>query len=146
MSSNADRAAILTDALRAAVTGDTETLTRVYTDDVQAWTPARSVSSAAELLAEAARRDDAFSEVDVEVTPLDVGGQHACAEWRVTMTHSGPLTVRDGASLPATGATVTLYGVTVAEFRGDRICGLRQYWDELAVYEQLGLVGAADPD
>ena len=39
---------------------------------------------------------------------------------------------------------MTVYGVTVAEFRGDRIRSLRQHWDELTVYEQLGLVG--DPD
>jgi hypothetical protein len=30
--------------------------------------------------------------------------------------------------------------VTVAEFRGDRICSLRQYWDELSLFEQLGLL------
>ena len=27
---------------------------------------------------------------------------------------------------------------SVAEFRGDRICSLRQYWDELSVFDQLG--------
>ena len=36
---------------------------------------------------------------------------------------------------------IALHGVTVAEFRGDRICALRQYWDELSVFDQLGLLG-----
>jgi ketosteroid isomerase-like protein len=35
---------------------------------------------------------------------------------------------------------MTLHGITVAEFRGDRICSLRQYWDELSVFDQLGLL------
>jgi hypothetical protein len=34
-----------------------------------------------------------------------------------------------------------------AEFRGDRICSLRQYWDELTVFDQLGLLhGDGEPD
>jgi ketosteroid isomerase-like protein len=39
-----------------------------------------------------------------------------------------------------TGVQITLHGITVAEFRGDRICSLRQYWDELSVFDQLGLL------
>jgi hypothetical protein len=35
---------------------------------------------------------------------------------------------------------VTLYGITVAEFRDDRISSLRQYWDELSLFDQLGLL------
>jgi hypothetical protein len=35
---------------------------------------------------------------------------------------------------------VTFHGITVAEFLGDRICSLRQYWDELSVFDQLGLL------
>jgi ketosteroid isomerase-like protein len=78
--------------------------------------------------------------MELEVTPLDAGGEFACAEWRVTMTHSGKLALRDGAVVEPTGLQVILNGVTVAEFRGERICSLRQYWDELAVFEQLGLL------
>jgi hypothetical protein len=40
----------------------------------------------------------------------------------------------------STGVRVTLHGITVAELRGDRICALRQYWDELSVFDQLGLL------
>ena len=68
-----------------------------------------------------------------------------CAEWRITMTHTGPLAVRDGAIVEPTGRVVTINGVTVAEFRAGRICSLRQYWDELSVFEQLGLLHDEDP-
>ena len=143
MTSTAERSEILVHALRAAVSGDAATLASLYTDDIKAWTPTRSASSAAELIAELERRDGAFSEIEVEITPLEVGSDYACAEWRVTMAHTGDLELRD-AVVPTTGLRIAVNGVTVAEFEADRICALRQYWDELAVYEQLGLVGEID--
>jgi ketosteroid isomerase-like protein len=140
MTSNATRAATLVQALRGSVHGDRDALAGVYTDDVKAWTPALSASSARELLAEFERRDEAFSDIELEVIPLDVGSDYACAEWRVTMTHTGNLVLREGVGIEPTGLRVTVNGVTVAEFRGDRICALRQYWDELTVFDQLGLL------
>jgi ketosteroid isomerase-like protein len=140
VTSNADRAALLVRALRASLAGDRDQLDDLYTDDVKTWTPAHSTSSRRELVAELDRRDEAFSDVALEVTPLDVGGHHAAVEWRVTMTHSGPLRVGDTEIVEPTALRVGINGVTVAEFRDGRICALRQYWDELAVYDQLGLV------
>jgi limonene-1,2-epoxide hydrolase len=139
MTSNEERASTLERALRAGIGGDRDTLEAVFTEDVQAWTPALSTSSRAELVAELDRRDEAFSDVELDVVPLDVGGEYACVEWGVTMTHSGTITLDDRIIAP-TGIRVTLYGVTVAEFHGQRICSLRQYWDEFAVLEQLGLM------
>jgi ketosteroid isomerase-like protein len=141
MTTAARRGEILARALHAAVRADRSTLATLFTADVKAWTPAQSASSAAELLRELERRDNAFSGIELDVRPHEVDGDFACAEWRVTMTHSGDLALRDGEVVPATGVQVTINGVTVAEFEGDRICALRQYWDELAVYEQLGLIG-----
>lgn len=140
MSSNAARAEMLVRALLASVEGDRDTVAKLFAEDVQAWTPARSASSLEELLANFQERDDAFSDWALDATPLDVGGDYACVEWTVEMTHSGPLMLREGAQLEPTGLRVTLNGVAVAEFDGDRICGLRQYWNELSLLEQLGLL------
>ena len=140
MNANAARAGVLVRALRAGVERDRDAINDLCTDDVRAWTPALSTASRTELIAELERRDDAFSEVELEVAPLEVDGEIACVEWSVTMTHTGPLAVAGGAIIEPTGVRVTLNGVTVAEFRGDRICSLRQYWDELAVFDQLGLL------
>ena len=60
------------------------------------------------------------------------------------MTHTGPLAIADGLMVEPTGTRISIQGVTIAEFRGDRICALRQYWDELSVFEQLGLVSGED--
>jgi ketosteroid isomerase-like protein len=140
MTTNASRAATLVRALQASIAGDSAAVKELYTDDVKAWAPALSASSAAELAAEFERRDDAFSDIELEVAPLDVAGDYACVEWSVSMTHSGPLTLPDGLVLEPTGVHVTINGATIAEFHGDRICSFRQYWDEFAVLEQLGVL------
>lgn len=144
MTSNAARATALARALRAGLEGDGGTIRDLCTEDVKAWTPTFAASSVSEVEAELGRRDHAFSDVDLEVAALDVGGDHACAEWSVTMTHSGPLELADGQVVEPTGTRVTVNGATVAEFRGERICSLRQYWDGLAVLEQIGLEADAD--
>jgi ketosteroid isomerase-like protein len=140
MTSNASRATALVRALQAGLDGDGSVVRDLCTEDVKAWTPALSASSLAELAAELERRDLAFSDIELEVAPLDVSGDYACAEWSVTMTHTGPLVLAGGEVVEPTGTRITLNGATVAEFRGDRICSLRQYWDELAVFEQIGLM------
>ena len=144
MTSNEVRATTLVRALRAGIEGDRDALHAVFTDDVRAWTPALSTTSLTDLIDELDRRDDAFSDVELDVVPLDVGGDFACVEWAVAMTHTGPLTLADDTSIEPSGIRVTLHGVTVAEFHGERICSLRQYWDEFAVLEQLGVTTAVE--
>jgi ketosteroid isomerase-like protein len=139
MANNVERAATLIRALEASVTGDSSVVAELFTDDVRGWAPAVSVSSAAELAGELEDRDESFSDIELDVSPLDVGGDRAAVEWIVTLTHSGPLEVDDVVIEP-TGARVSLHGMTVAEFAGDRICSFRQYWDEVELLEQLALI------
>lgn len=149
MSSNIERAEQLARALRAALEGDRDTVGELCTPDVKAWTPRLSTSSRDELLGAMELRDPAFSDLALETYPLDVGGDFACVEWMVTMTHTGPLELAGGDVLDPTGHQVTAIGVTVAEFRGAHICAVRQYWDESALIDQLGpgkpRDGAASP-
>ena len=91
MGSSADRAAVLVQAIEASVTGDSRVVRELYADDVQGWSPVMTVSSAAELAVELEDRQEAFTDIDLEVTPLDVGADQACVEWTATATHSGPL-------------------------------------------------------
>ena len=140
MITNEARATTLVRALRAGIERDRGALAGFCTDDVRAWTPALSTASFAELVEALDRRDDAFSDIDLEVAPLDVGGDYACVEWSVAMTHTGTLALAGDASMEPTGIRVTVHGVTVAEFHDERICSLRQYWDEVEVLEQLGAV------
>ncbi len=139
MTSNAERAATLVDALRAGLARDREVLQRLLTEDVRAWTPSLSTTSLSELIDALERRDPAFADIDLSVAPLDVGGDYACVEWTVEMTHVGAITLADDRRVEPTGIRVAVHGVTVAEFEGERICSVRQYWDEFAVLDQLGV-------
>ncbi len=137
MISSTRRASVLVAALRAAFDRDHEALRSLFTEDVKVWTHHRSFSSLGELVSELEQGDDAFSDAVADVTPLQVGGDYACAEWSVAMTHTGPLEAPGGAVIEPTGVRVVIHGATVAEFRDDRICSLRQYWDELSALEEI---------
>jgi len=144
MTSNESRATTLARALRAGVEGDRAVVEAACTPDIRVWAPGLSAASLPALLDALDRRDEAFSDIEVEITPLDVGGDFACVEWTVRMTHTDAVALGDGTRLEPTGERVTLNGATVAEFDGDRICALRQYWDEFAVLEQLGALSAEE--
>ncbi len=137
VTSSTRRASVLVEALRAAFDRDHEALARLFTEDVRVWTPLRSVSSLGDLVSELEHHDDAFSDAVADVVPLEVGGDYACAEWSVAMTHTGPLETSGRAVIEPTGVRVVIHGATVAEFQGERICSLRQYWDELSALEEI---------
>jgi ketosteroid isomerase-like protein len=139
VSDNADRSARLAQALRAGLDGDADAVRELCTPDVAVWTPRFSAASLDDLLAILAGRGSAFSDLELTVYPLDVGGDLACVEWTVSMTHTGALHLDEATRLDPTGLRVTAIGVTVGEFDGDRICALRQYWDEATLLHQLGM-------
>ena len=140
MASNAERAATLVRALEAGIVGDAGAVAELVTAEVKGWTPSRSVSSAADLVAALEDRDSAFSDVELEVSPFDVSGDRACVEWIATLTHSGPFALADDVVAEPTGARVVVHGITVAEFEDDHISSFRQYWNEAELFEQLALV------
>lgn len=137
MGSNADRTAVLVRAIGASVRNDSSLIGELYTENVHGWTPIMSVTSAAELAVEFEDREDAFSDVEVECKLVDVGGEQSCIEWVARATHSGPLVMEGASMIERTGRRVTLRGVTIAEFDGDRICAFRQYWDACTLLRQL---------
>jgi ketosteroid isomerase-like protein len=139
MSEAADRAPIVRSALEAAVTGDVALVERIYTDDVSGWSPTATASSRADLVADLRGRKGIFSDVDLTLDAVDEVGDKVIAEWRLAATHTGALEL-DDLRLDPTGRRVELRGVLIAEFEGDRIKRFRQYWDEVALLEGLGLL------
>ena len=146
MSSNGARAEVLAGVLRALVDGDHAALTRALAHDVTMRAPELTTSTRDELLEALERRDEAFSDVALDVVPLDVGGSRACAEWTLAMRHTGSIELADDTTIAPTGLQIELHGVTVAEFLGDEICSLRQYWNVNSLLEQLGQVGPINPE
>ena len=137
-----NRALIVRSALEAAVTGDEARLEQVYTDDVTGWSPTATATSREDLLADLRGRRGVFSDVDLALDAVDEVGDKVIAEWRLAATHTGPLEL-DELRLDPTGRRVELRGVLIAEFEGERIKRFRQYWDEVALLDGLGLLPEA---
>jgi ketosteroid isomerase-like protein len=137
-----NRALIVQSALEAAVTGNEARLEQVYTDDVTGWSPTATATSREDLLADLRGRRGVFSDVDLALDAVDEVGDKVIAEWRLAATHTGPLEL-DELRLDPTGRRVELRGVLIAEFEGERIKRFRQYWDEVALLDGLGLLPEA---
>jgi ketosteroid isomerase-like protein len=131
------RKAVLLKALEAEVGGASVDLDTLFTDDVVGWSPYASVSGLAALVALAALREIAFSDVVILLRGLDEVGNKAYAEWLIEADHTGPLVLGEDAELEPTGRRVQLAGVTVADFRGGKIRSYRTYFDDLSLIEQI---------
>ena len=129
-------------AVEAVVGAGPDDPSTLFTDDVHTWSPVLNVSSLEELSEAILDRDESLSNVTVAVRSLHAGGNRVMAEWRLDADHTGPFTVSDDLTVPATGRHIHLGGATFAEFRGDKISSLRSYFDEMALMEQL--MGADD--
>ncbi len=89
------------------------------------------------MVALAALRETAFSNVVILVRGLDEVGNRAFAEWVIEADHTGPLILGEDAALEATGRRVTLAGATIADFRDGKIRSYRTYFDDLSLIEQI---------
>jgi hypothetical protein len=121
-----ERSARVLRAVTATVSGDTSSVSELFTEDVVAASPTAMVSSRVELAVELEDQEDDVSEVEVDLGPTVTAGDRVCAEWVASATHTD--TARGPVWPPA--RRVTLRGVTVAEFEGERIRSLRHYWHE----------------
>ena len=84
-----------------------------------------------------ALREEAFSNVAIMIRGLDEVGNKAFAEWLIEADHTGPLVLGEDAVLEATGRHVELAGVTVADFRKEKIRSFRTYFDDASLIEQI---------
>jgi len=131
------RSDVFVHALETVVGAGRDDPQTLFTDDVRSWSPALNATNLAELSEALDDRDDALSNVRVEVRSLHAGGNRVMAEWRVDADHTGPLVVSDDLTVPATGRHIHLGGATFADFRGDKISEFRSYFDEVGLMEQL---------
>ena len=128
---------VLSKALDAEVGGASVDLGDLFTDDVVGWSSYALVSGLDALAQLAALRDEAFSNVVIMFRGVDEVGNRAFAEWLIEADHTGPLVLSDEAVLEPTGRHVQLPGVTVADFREEKIRSYRTYFDDLSLIEQI---------
>jgi ketosteroid isomerase-like protein len=128
---------VLVKALEAEVGGASVNPGSLFTDDVVGWSPITTVSGLTDLADLATVRDTAFSNVVIMFRGLDEVGNKAFAEWLIEADHTGPLVLGDDAVVDATGRHVRMAGVTVADFRGQKIRSFRTYFDDVSLIEQI---------
>ena len=128
---------VLLKALEAEVGGASVDPGTLFTDDVVGWSPIATVSGLADLVDLAADRETTFSNVVIMFRGLDEVGNKAVAEWLIEADHTGPMVLGEDAVLEATGRRVRMAGVTVADFRGEKIRSFRTYFDDVSLIEQM---------
>ena len=128
---------VLLKALEAEVGGASVDRATLFTDDVVGWSPIATVSGLTDLVELAADRETTFSNVVIMFRGLDEVGNKAFAEWLIEADHTGPMVLGEDAVLEATGRHVRMAGVTVADFRGEKIRSFRTYFDDVSLIEQM---------
>jgi ketosteroid isomerase-like protein len=136
-----DCGSLLRRALQAVATGDTDAAAVLFRHDVHVWSPNVVICSRDELLEALGSADDALTDVVLTVDHLDVIGDKAIAEWHATAAFTDPLLVEEDVLIEPTGRQLALAGMSVAEFDGEQIRWLRNYFDDSAFLEQM-LTGA----
>jgi ketosteroid isomerase-like protein len=134
---SASREALFRAAMAALITGDTEHLDQLFTEDVVGWSPILSVTNRQELAEAIGDREDGISNVVIEVDAVDVIGDKVIAEWRLAADHTGPLAIDEDLVVEPSGAHLVLAGASFGEIRGDKICAFRTYFDDAALLEQV---------
>jgi hypothetical protein len=132
-----DRRRVLRRALEACILSDVEVLPDLFTEDVQGWSPNMLVTSLGELAETVADREDALSDVTLQIDALDVFGSKGFVEYRVSAVFSGPFVISDDIVIEPNGGEILLGAALVVEFTGDKISAFRNYFDDAALMEQM---------
>ena len=83
----------------------------------------------------------ALPDLRVWVEAIVADGEDVVIRWRASGTHTG-----DGLGAKATLQPVSFSGITWHRYRGDKLMEGWNYWNHLALVEQLRNVGRTRPD
>ena len=67
-------------------------------------------------------------------------GDNVVTEWTCRFTVTGPMLLPDGTELSAAGKTVMQEGVSVATIKDGKFSTLRDYFDQVDMMRQMGLM------
>ena len=134
------RGAILRRAIEICIQPDDDAIAKLgelFDDDVTVWSPNLFAVGLADLAENLAFRENAFSDVDIQVDALDVFANKGFAEFRVTATFSGPFVIGKEAVIEPNGRQLLLGAAAIADFEGGKIKALRAYFDDATLLEQM---------
>jgi steroid delta-isomerase-like uncharacterized protein len=82
---------------------------------------------------------EAFPDMRVDVKQTIAEGDLVVINMTVTGTHSGPMNMPNGQTIPATGKKISVSGSNSFELANGRILRNSLYYDQLGLMAQLGL-------
>ena len=138
--SETNRGAILRRAIETCIRPDDDAVARLgelFHDEVTVWSPNMLATGVADLAKNLAYRENAFSDVDIQVDALDVFANKGFAEFRVAATFSGPFMIGTETVIEPRGQRLMLGAAVVADFEGGKIKALRAYFDDSTLLEQM---------
>jgi len=100
------------------------------------------ISGREEMRAHEQQEWEGFPDARVEVRQVIDQDSTAVAEFTWAATHTGPLHLPDGSTIPATGKRIELPCVSVMEFKDGLVAAERNYWDQMEAFQQMGLLPA----
>ena len=134
------RGAILRRAIETCIHPDDDAIAKLgelFSDDVTVWSPNLFAVGLTDLAENLAFRENAFSDVDIQVDALDVFANKGFAEFRVTATFSGPFVIGKETVIEPNGQKILLGAAVIADFEGGKIKALRAYFDDATLLEQM---------
>jgi hypothetical protein len=134
------RGAALVRAIETFIRPDDEAIAELgtlFTDDVTVWSPNLLAVGLADLAENLVLREMAFSDVDIQITSLGILGNKGFAEFCVGATFSGPFVVDEEVVIEPNGRQLLLGAAAIADFKGDKIKGVRTYFDDATLLEQM---------
>ena len=134
------RGAVLRRAIETCIAPDDDSIAKLgelFTDDATVWSPNMLAVGLADLAENLAFREEAFSDVDIQIDSLDIFGSRGLAEFRVAATFSGPFVIDEAVVIEPNGQELLLGAAIVADFDGDKIKALRGYFDDASLLEQM---------
>jgi steroid delta-isomerase-like uncharacterized protein len=125
--------------------GDLDACMDLYAEDAVQIMPEGVFQGRSQIQERLIRELDGFSDLTYVVGSFVEQGDAFADEFTISGTHTGPLTLPDGAELPPTGKRVEIRGMEFVQLRDGKIVVDNLYYDSMAVLAQLGLVpqGAA---
>ena len=131
------RGRVLERALKVCMTGEVEALPELFDPEVTGWSPNMLVNSIHVLAKVVAIRDGSLSELSIQIDNLDVFGNKAFAEYRVTAIFSDDFVVDEETVIRPNHREIVLGAAIVAEFTGDKISAFRNYFDDASLMDQM---------
>ena len=135
-----NRGAILRRAIETCISPDDDAIAKLgelFHDEVTVWSPNLLAVGLADLAKNLAYRENAFSDVDIQIDALDVFANKGFAEFRVAATFSGPFVIGKETAIEPNGQRLLLGAAVIADFEGGKIKALRAYFDDTTLLEQM---------